>query len=315
MKLLGKYKNGNYFVKIYDDGTKIRYNNLDNLTAEFPECIDLNISNRCFRGCKYCYQNCTPNGKVADLDFLLNLAKQLYPYTELAVNVNDFNLHSDFILLPFLSKCRDRKVIVNITINQDEYMKHHQIINDILSLDKEYYSNNKEYDFFDAWHSLFWGVGISLTNPTDEFLNTIKSENIVIHTIAGVTSLDDYKKLYDKNLKVLILGYKNKGRGIKFKDLNNLEISNKINELANNLKDMTSHFKVISFDNLAIEQLKLKDLNLVSNWEEFYMGDDGQYTFYIDAVNQKYYKSSLELNGFDCENKTINEMFSHVKSL
>lgn len=314
MKLLGKYKNGNYFVKIYDDGTKIRYNNLDNLTAEFPECIDLNISNQCFHGCKYCYQNCTPNGKVADLDFLLNLAKQLHPYTELAVNVNDFNLHSDFILLPFLSKCRERKVIVNITINQDEYMKYHQIINDILSLDKEYYSN-KEYDFSDAWHSLFWGVGISLTNPTDEFLNTIKSENIVIHTIAGVTSLDDYKKLYDKNLKVLILGYKNKGRGIKFNDLNNLEISNKINELANNLKDMASHFKVISFDNLAIEQLKLKELNLVPNWDQFYMGNDGQYTFYIDAVNQKYYKSSLELNGFGCENKTINEMFSHVKSL
>ena len=47
MNLLAKYKNGNYNVKIYDDGTKIRYNDLDNLTPEFAESNDVTITTVC----------------------------------------------------------------------------------------------------------------------------------------------------------------------------------------------------------------------------------------------------------------------------
>lgn len=32
MNILGKYKNGNYTVTIFDDGTKVRSNNLDFFT-------------------------------------------------------------------------------------------------------------------------------------------------------------------------------------------------------------------------------------------------------------------------------------------
>lgn len=46
-KLLSKYRNGNYNVAIFDDGTKIRYNNLDCLVPEFPESMDVKISNYC----------------------------------------------------------------------------------------------------------------------------------------------------------------------------------------------------------------------------------------------------------------------------
>ena len=43
-KLLSKYRNGNYNVAIFDDGTKIRYNNLDCLVLEFVESMDMKIS-------------------------------------------------------------------------------------------------------------------------------------------------------------------------------------------------------------------------------------------------------------------------------
>lgn len=46
-RLLSKYKNGNYEVMIFDDGTKIRYNNLDCLIPDFPESMDMKISNYC----------------------------------------------------------------------------------------------------------------------------------------------------------------------------------------------------------------------------------------------------------------------------
>lgn len=50
------YKNGNYTV-LFDEknGSKVRFNKLDNLTPEFPECIDCRISSRCIVGCSVCF--------------------------------------------------------------------------------------------------------------------------------------------------------------------------------------------------------------------------------------------------------------------
>ena len=43
MKELGNYKNGNYTVNIYDDGTKIRETDENEFIPEFAECIDVNL--------------------------------------------------------------------------------------------------------------------------------------------------------------------------------------------------------------------------------------------------------------------------------
>ena len=62
--------------------------------------------------------------------------------------------------------------------------------------------------------------------------------------------------------------------------------------LKNNLSEIINEFKVVSFDNLAIEQLAVKNLLSDKEWEEFYMGDDGTSTYYIDMVERKFAKSS-----------------------
>ena len=50
---------------------------------------------------------------------------------------------------------------------------------------------------------------------------------------------------------------------------------------------------IISFDNLAIEQLAVKDHFTEAGWKEFYMGDDGHFTMYYDAVKDEYAISSI----------------------
>lgn len=55
MNLLGKYPNGNYTVHIYDDGTKIRENDLDFFAPEYPESMDIKITNSCDRMCPFCH--------------------------------------------------------------------------------------------------------------------------------------------------------------------------------------------------------------------------------------------------------------------
>ena len=53
MKLLGKYQNGNYKVMLLEDGTKIRYNDLDNLTPDFAESMDVKLTDKCSVGCSF----------------------------------------------------------------------------------------------------------------------------------------------------------------------------------------------------------------------------------------------------------------------
>ena len=73
-------------------------------------------------------------------------------------------------------------------------------------------------------------------------------------------------------------------------------------------------FKVVSFDNLAIDQLKLRRIFSNKDWNEFYMGDDGQFTMYIDLVEEKYALSSTSIERFEIMDDIV-DMFNVVKSL
>jgi hypothetical protein len=48
-------------------------------------------------------------------------------------------------------------------------------------------------------------------------------------------------------------------------------------------------------------------------WNSFYMGDDGQYTFYVDLVNKTFSRNSLSEIKYDMKDMTIDEMFDAVR--
>ena len=98
--------------------------------------------------------------------------------------------------------------------------------------------------------------------------------------------------LSDNDLKMLILGYKHLRRGNEWYIEDHENIVSKQMWLKENLADIINHFKVVSFDNLAIEQLDVQRLMSKEEWDEFYMGDDGTMTYYIDMVERKFAKSS-----------------------
>jgi len=98
--LMGSYKNGNYKVSIYSDGTKIRENDLDNLTPSFPENIDLKITNYCDAGCLYCHEDSTKQGLHGNLN--VGFIETLQPFTELAIGGGNPLDHPDLIY--FLEK-------------------------------------------------------------------------------------------------------------------------------------------------------------------------------------------------------------------
>ena len=79
---------------------------------------------------------------------------------------------------------------------------------------------------------------------------------------------------------------------------------------------MTKHFDVVSFDNLALKQLEVKRLLTEDEWNEFFMGDDGEMTCYCDLVNKTYSISSTSpLEERFPLTDDILEMFNHLKTV
>ena len=272
MELLGIYKNGNFITKIFSDGTKIRETEDDKFKAVFAENMDIKISNYCDMGCKFCHEGSTRNGKHGDI---LNekFIDSLHPHQEVAFGGGDATSHPD--LIPFLQKLKDRKVIVNMTVNQKHFEQKQNLIKRLVD------------------EKLIYGIGVSLVNPTDEFISLVKQySNAVIHVINGVLRPSDIETLADNDLKMLILGYKHLRRGNEWYSEDHENIVTKQTWLKKNLADIINHFKVVSFDNLAIEQLNVQRLMSKEEWDEFYMGDDGTMTYYIDMVERKFARSS-----------------------
>lgn len=288
------YRNGNYVVCIKDDGTKIRRTDGDEFIPQFAENVDVKITSACRVGCPFCYEGCTKDGRHADL-FRYQFINSLHPYTEMALNGNDMD-HPD--LEKFLVFLKEKQVFTNMTVHQLQFMANYERI-------REYVTNG-----------LIHGVGISYNHYDESFINKVKTiPNAVIHTINGVFSPLDIQNLSNHGLKILILGYKDLGRGHDFLNGCGAVVKELQQKLYDLLPTMIAEgwFSLVSFDNLAIDQLNVKRLLTDNEWQEFYMGDDGKYTFYIDMVDGKFAKNSLSQERFEINNKNIDEMFKIVR--
>jgi MoaA/NifB/PqqE/SkfB family radical SAM enzyme len=236
-----------------------------------------------------CHEDSSVDGVHGDI-MNHKFVETLMPYTELAIGGGNPLSHPD--LIPFLEKCKKLKIICNLTVNQSHFVSQHEMIVKLLD------------------EKLIYGLGVSVTGDVTDILEDLnKYKNIVLHTICGVMSVENYKKLYDKNLKVLILGYKHFRKGITFYS-DTVEKNQR--DLFEELPEMIKHFKVVSFDNLAISQLDAKRLMSQEKWNEFYMGDDGKYTMYIDGVNNHYVRSSVSTVRKDLLDN-IKDMFIDVR--
>lgn len=288
------YKNGNYTVTIFNDGTKIRQTMDDEFIPSFAENCDIKITDKCSQNCPFCYEGCTKTGKHGKL-FEYRFIESLHPYTELALNGNDLD-HPD--LIKFLEFLKKKKVFANITVNQTQFINNFDLIKKL--------SNDK----------LIYGVGVSLQKANNELITKMSEiPNTVLHTINGILTKNDINELANHDLKILILGYKELQRGINYKSNHIDNINTNKQYLYDNLQDILTKFKVVSFDNLAIEQLNVKRVISKEDWEEFYMGDDGNFTFYIDMVKGEFSKNSIAKDRYQIGNKTIDEMFQFIRSI
>ena len=291
------YRNGNYNVHFNTiNGSKIRENDLDFFDPEFPESFDLKLTNCCHHNCSMCHENSTPNGKHGDI-MNAKFIDTLHPYTELALGGGNPLEHPD--LEAFLYKCKEKNLIPSMTVHQGDFI-------DNIDLLRRYRDEK-----------LIYGLGVSISYVTDELIELLQEfPNAVCHIIAGVATEAVINKLAHNNLKILILGYKifRRGEDLYYKNASTIDFL--IQYMYDILPQMIEEkwFNTISFDNLAIEQLKPARLMSEEEYNEFFMGTDGSHTLFVDLVKEEFAVGSTATERFPLMDNII-DMFKKVREV
>jgi organic radical activating enzyme len=287
VEIFCQYKTGDVIVELLNDGTKIR-TILGPVPPEHPETIDIKITDYCDMGCAWCHESSTKKGKHGNLEVLLQKLSALPEGVELAIGGGDPLSHPDaeqFLL--------EVKQITNLTINGGH-------IGDYLSRIKGLPVK---------------GVGVSYNSTKKikeheirEICNSKK--HFVFHIILGITPLSDIKELLEFGAKrILLLGYKDFGFGVKYKSQKMEQIIKRnIAEVADNIS-LISKNNILSFDNLAIEQLHMQKRLSEKDWGIYYMGDDFSYSMYIDAVKGEFSPTSRDKSRTSWSEIEISEFF------
>jgi hypothetical protein len=303
--LLHEYQNGNVHVKIYEDGTKIReWPDDEKPISEYPESCDLKITQYCDMDaiCVYCHEMSNKQGQHGDLDAIDSIWASQKPGTELAIGGGNPLAHPGLGM--FLQKMSQRGIIANVTVNIMHMKKFAPMI--------------------DTFQCRKWihGLGISYRGPKSLALlpDNIDYKNVVFHMIMGIHDLSDCQAVIawckERNItpKILLLGYKTFGNGIH-------HYTPELRQTLDTWKNIylrallnTDSRVVVSFDNLAISQLDLKSQLKEDAWNDLFQGEDGNHTFYIDAVKKEVARTSTSDVRYTYSNgDDIRDLFSKVK--
>lgn len=302
------YQNGNATISIDTDGTRIiQFPSDEKLNLEYPLNIDIRLSNRCPLGfnpktgkavCTFCHESARTDGIVGDIERLKNILDTQLPKDfaiELAVGVNE--------MLPeiadFFAWATQRGFIINATVNQLTVSSNRQSTQYVTKLIQD--GNIK-------------GLGLSFRNVetfTKVPKEIIEYSNTVVHVIAGIDDIEEVKKLSGSSIgvkKVLVLGEKEFGFNVD--SFHNSERIQNRKIWLWKIHELFKLFDVVSFDNLALEQLKVKRFFLdEKDWETTYQGE---HSFYINAVDGYFAPSSRSYYKVGFDKTTIQDFFKNV---
>lgn len=285
-----QYMNGNVHVRLDSDGTKIRWYEGEPKPV-LPESIDLKITNWCDGGCSYCHENSTVRGQHAPVERIAAITDGMIPGSEIAIGGGDPFSHPELEKILVLLNLKG--LVANVTVNDQHIHQHRKEIQRLRGL------------------GLIHGLGISCTFGASGNLRAIADENTVLHFIVGKDDPQEVISYLEDGYKVLILGYKQYGRGV---NIASDWLASAIDWWKYWLSPMMNAGWHMAFDNLAIEQLGVLDRLVPKQVEQFYMGGDGEFTMYVDAVTDSFAKNST-LERIPRRGRTIEEMFSAVKEL
>lgn len=296
------YINGNYVVS-WRDTTVIKraLRHGEELIPDFPDSIDLKITNKCSWGCPYCHESSTPDGASFDFNKTTEILSQL-PEVPIEIAIGGGNVLEAPKLVELIKWIKERGNQPRVTINFKDLLsspkKVEKLFKDVgalgISLDS-LPKLGKDFIGDESLKSTLWEkVMKSSRNP---LFGEDPGIPCVIHIIAGIFPEGQLKKLVEvSEYPILILGYKQWGRAKDTELPKSLEkFKMTVHSILADLKrsDYCAFSrKTVGFDNLALEQLDIKSILTEKEWDNFYLGDEGTHSMYIDAVKGEYAMTS-----------------------
>lgn len=257
---LHRYRNGGYDVGLYPCGTKMRVEWDASIPPVFPEQMDLKITDWCDAGCAWCHEKSTTRGQHGDIDAMIALLSDLPHGVEIAIGGGDPLSHPGFADL--VAGLRANGLVPSVTVNGRHLARHRPLLETLIG------------------RGHVFGVGVSFFEKLPDW----DYEHMVIHMIAGV----DKPEALDgaDRRKLLLLGYKDFGRGAKYRKAFTDSVAKNIDQWFRELPVLGIKHH-LSFDTLAISLLRPDRLFIDPEvYKKRYMGDEGQFSMYIDGVTQ-----------------------------
>lgn len=317
-KITDKVKNGNYYIlygNMFHKKEKLRLqiDSIPDMIPEYPELVDMKITNACEHKCPFCYMNSVSEGEHAKKEDIYRILRKFKIKTEFALGGGNVLLHPDFTSI--VKHIHNKDHIVNITIRYDD-TKTIENNNNIKRAIKKYVS----------------GIGISVQKAKDvdvasDFIKEMLDlgKHVSLHIIPEMIGSDESVDIMNKmteindslldlgignNCKVLLLGLKQSGRAKELK------------------YDLLSDAELHSFEEASRYQFCV-DTSFVNTYEYFfktYYNDceeffltrnEGEFSMYIDAVNNKAYASSYKTDIEDGinirEEQEIKDVFGEIR--
>lgn len=245
-------KNGNYYLNIGHTASGMRYSqrlvpedmDASDIIPEFPELVDLKITNACSAGCAWCYQDSRHEVRDArtNLDFAKSLIDQLPSYVELAIGGGDV-MELDDEYLSELFDMSARFPSRNFTINIKSIT---MIVNAV-----NHPNEHKLKACFD--HASAIGISVNNHVEVNNMITFAKKLNLDIskvcfHIIPDIMRFEEVEKtlitIKNAGLGCLLLGYKSFGRGITYqKKVTNHDVQS-IQDLIKRFVNQGMHLKV-----------------------------------------------------------------------
>lgn len=282
------YINGNYIVKgIGYSRVKECLRIGEDPKADFPDSIDLKITNKCSIGCDFCHEGSFSGGKSFNFKKTTSILSELPLKVGIEIALGGGDLletpQESYDLIKWLC---DRGYCVNGTFNINSLMP------DKLQ-EKEEIKKKILRRLNAIGISVTRALNVSEENNLQKVLPTFTKN--VFHVILGIISPEDIKALLYSDRRVLLLGYKTVGRGKYFApklDESDLEKYKKV--IGDYIQGPRKRFQIgsLGFDNLAIKQLNIKSMLTSKDWKYFFLGEDFTSSMYIDAVNEQYAPTS-----------------------
>lgn len=261
---------------------------------ETPMLIDLKVTDKCSIGCDYCYQGSTPKGEHTDLS-TYDISKVIAEgkVFEVAIGGGEPTEWED--LPNLLKQLHDRGVVANFTTKSVSWLEDESMANRILpyigafafSVDSKSIAKVKRiFDIF-RYRSAY--------NSNYDLNSYIKNSKLTFQIVPGTVRKQVIQWLFEiarnNGLRVTLLGFKETGRGAKFKEIaikrsyDNFDQTQWIDLMKDG---NTPH---ISIDTtLASISVPMLDKAEIPNW--LYHIEEGKYSMYIDAVTKQYGPSS-----------------------